>query len=169
MSSFWADFFFIFLSFVAILSALYVVSTENLVRAAFALFFTLFSVAGLYALLSADFIAVVQVMIYVGGVLVLIIFGILLTKTVYDMKLYDKKLSKFWAGIVVVVFGFVMSEMIFGTGWLTKQNTSIQPITEKLGNIFLSRYLLPFELASVLLLVAIVGALFIARREVKGK
>ncbi len=169
MSSFWADFFFIFLSVVAVFSALYVVLTENLVRAAFALFFTLFAVAGLYALLSADFIAVVQVMIYVGGVLVLIIFGILLTKTVYDMKLYDKRMSKYAAGIIVVIFAVVLGRMIFKTDWLLREGTTIQPITEKLGNIFLSRYLLPFEVASVLLLVAIVGALFIARREVKEK
>ncbi len=169
MNGFWVNFFFILLSLTAILSALYVVLTNNLVRAAFALFFTLFSVAGLYAILSADFIAVVQVMIYVGGILVLIIFGILLTRTVFDMSLYDKKMSKFWAGVIVVIMALIFLKVIFGTDWLVRSGTTIQPVTARLGNIFLSRYLLPFEVASVLLLVAIVGALFIARREVKKR
>ncbi len=167
MSTFWANFFFVLLSLVAIFSALYVVLSNNIVRAAFALFFTLFSVAGLYMLLSADFIAVVQLMIYVGGILVLIIFGILLTKTVYDLRVYDKRMSKYWAGLLIVLFGWVIFRIIYKTDWLIQSGTTIQPITAKLGNIFLSRYLLPFELASIVLLVAIVGALFIARREVK--
>ena len=169
MNGFWPNFFFIILALVAVFSALYVVLTENLVRSAFALFFTLFSVAGLYALLSADFIAVVQIMVYVGGILILIIFGILLTKTVYDMKVYDKRMSKFWAGLLVIIFAAILFKIIGGTQWLLKENPPIKPMTANLGNIFLSRYILPFEIASVVLLVAVVGALFIARREVKEK
>ena len=167
MNTFWANFFFILFSLTAIMSAVYVVASKNLVRAAFSLFFTFFSVAGLYALLSADFLAVVQILVYVGGILILVIFGILFTKSASDLSVYDTRTSNIVSAILVILFSGIFYKMIFGTDWfIADKIPDFQPTTANLGNLFLSRYLLPFEVASVVLLVALIGSLFIARREV---
>jgi NADH-quinone oxidoreductase subunit J len=72
---------------ITVVPAVIVVTTKNIIYAAFALMFTLFGVAGLYVFLSADFLAAVQVLIYVGGILVLILFGVMLTRGILDLKL----------------------------------------------------------------------------------
>ena len=84
-----AVFFYLFAALI-VGSALLVVLLRNIVRSAFALFFTLFGVAGIYILLGADFVGVTQVLIYIGGVLILIVFGVMLTHNVYSVDIFNK-------------------------------------------------------------------------------
>jgi NADH-quinone oxidoreductase subunit J len=166
--------------------AVIVVTTKNIVYAAFALMFTLFGIAGLYVFLSADFLAAVQVLIYVGGILVLILFGVMLTSGALDMKLKVERgqiIPGIIASLVILILLFVV---IVKTPWNPLTESQIQQMqsdkdtdtTEEIGTQLIGRgenkdgkvtgeFLLPFEIASVLLLVAIIGAALICRREVK--
>jgi NADH-quinone oxidoreductase subunit J len=146
-------------------SAIIVVSARNIVYSAFALLFTFFGVAGLYVLLNADFIAVTQVLIYVGGILVLIIFGIMLTTKVFDVPVRTETLH---VGPAIVVTGAIMGTLvgvILKTKWFNVMNVQWENTTKKIGEKLMTDFLLPFEVASVVLLVALLGAVIIARKE----
>lgn len=146
-------------------SAIVVVSARNIVYSAFALLFTFFGVAGLYVLLNADFIAVTQVLIYVGGILVLIIFGIMLTTKVFDVPVRTETLH---VGPAIVVTGAIMGTLvgvILKTKWFNVMNVQWENTTKKIGEKLMTDFLLPFEVASVVLLVALLGAVIIARKE----
>ncbi len=146
-------------------SAIIVVSARNIVYSAFALLFTFFGVAGLYVLLNADFIAVTQVLIYVGGILVLIIFGIMLTTKVFDVPVRTETLH---VGPAIVVTGAIMGTLvgvILKTKWFNVMNVQWENTTKKIGEKLMTDFLLPFEVASVVLLVALLGAVMIARKE----
>ncbi len=146
-------------------SAIIVVSARNIVYSAFALLFTFFGVAGLYILLNADFIAVTQVLIYVGGILVLIIFGIMLTTKVFDVPVRTETLH---VGPAIVITGAIMGTLvgvILKTKWFNVMNVQWESTTKKIGEKLMTDFLLPFEIASVVLLVALLGAVIIARRE----
>ena len=95
-----SDFIFIFISFFLIASALGVCTSKNLVHAAVYLFFCLFMVAGLYILLYADFLAAVQVIVYVGGILVLIIFGVMLTNKLENPSINIASINQFVASLL---------------------------------------------------------------------
>ncbi len=148
-------------------SALGVVLLENIVYSAFLLGGTFISIAGLYFLLNADFVAAAQILIYVGAVNVLILFAIMLVNKRENFK----PVPKSWirrSATALVCFGIfaLLSTMVVSTPWALSSatpagNSSIVVI----GLHFFSDYLLPFELASVLLLMALVGAVVLARRE----
>jgi NADH-quinone oxidoreductase subunit J len=145
-------------------SAALVVYGKNLIHSAFALLFTFFGVAVLYVLLGADFLAGAQLLIYVGGILVLLLFGVMLTHRVYDM---DLKTATFQvvpgAAVAVAVFTTLVT-LIYRTPWasagivIEEANT-----TEFIGRLFMTTYVLPFEAASILLLVALIGAAMLVR------
>ena len=106
------DFAFIGLTLMTLLSAFFVVTSSNLVRSAVALLFTLFGTAGLYIYLYADFIAATQIVIYVGGILVLIIFGVMLTNKIDDPKLSNPSQNQLIAGVfclLLLIFQFQIS------------------------------------------------------------
>lgn len=149
-------------------SALMVVFLRNLLHAAVALFFCLCGVAALYILLGADYLGVAQLLIYAGGILVLLIFGIFLTSRIYDAKSEFEERKNFWLqglGIAVLVFG-VSSMVISKTPWPSKEPVH-SATTAGIGELFLTKYLLPFELISVLLLLAMIGAVILVRKELK--
>ncbi|CUS77842.1 NADH dehydrogenase subunit J [Candidatus Kryptonium thompsonii] len=153
------------LAFITVGSAIVVVSSRNIIYSAFALLFTFFGVAGLYVLLNADFIAVTQVLIYVGGILVLIIFGVMLTTKVFDVPVKTETLH---VGPAIVVTGAIMGTLfgvILKTKWFDILNVQWDGTTKKIGERLMTDFLLPFEVASVVLLVALLGAVIIARRE----
>lgn len=158
----------IFYLFVAVtlVSAVIVVLTRNVVRSAFALLFTLMGVAAMYAFLMADFLAVTQVMVYVGGILVLIVFGVMLTNRQISVDIKTSSVQTVPAIAVVGALAGTLSGIIWSAQWTTlpelKEASATAPV---IGEMFLSDYLLPFEIASVILLVALVGAAMIARRE----
>jgi NADH-quinone oxidoreductase subunit J len=153
------------LAFVTVGSAAVVVLARSIIYSAFALLFTFFGVAGLYVLLGADFLAATQLLIYVGGILVLLLFGVMLTHKLYDLDL-KSEVTQFWPGVFIAAGLFIV---LFATArrteWVTATPRPPAPTTEAIGKMFLGQFLLPFEAASVLLLVALIGAAMIVRRK----
>ena len=151
---------------VAIGSAIVVVFSRNIVRSAFALLFTLVSVAAFYVLMMADFVGIVQLLLYVGGILVLIIFGVMLTNRQISVDIREKPFQTLPALIISSMIGGILAGAMWGAVWPSA--AADQPTAASapaIGELFLTSYLLPFETASVLLLVALVGAVLMARRE----
>jgi NADH-quinone oxidoreductase subunit J len=146
-------------------SAAVVVLARSLIYSAFALLFTFFGVAGLYVLLGADFLAATQLLIYVGGILVLLLFGVMLTHKIYELDLRSE-VTQFlpgaiiWSGILALLL-----VTIFRTRWRIGPGRAPLATTREIGEQFLGAYLLPFEASSVLLLVALIGAAMIVRRR----
>jgi len=164
------DFVFYFFALIVIISASIVVFSRNIIYAAFSLLFTFFGVAGIYVLLNADFLAVVQLLIYVGGILILLVFGVMLTNKVVNVDIKTGTMQVLPAAILVAAIAGTLCGIFYATGWLVVEEIPENTSTiEKLGEMFLTNYLLPFELASVILVVALIGAAMIARREKSEK
>ncbi|MGV8880246.1 MAG: NADH-quinone oxidoreductase subunit J [Sphingobacteriaceae bacterium] len=162
-------------------SALYVALSANLVRSIFMFFLTLFSLAGLYVFALADFVAITQVVIYVGGVLVLMLFAFLLSNKALlnDLKKHTTGLITFHnlpAFLVAAIFLIVLVNGTLKSGidqlsWINAAGSNtFQPTDYTIQNIginLMTRYLLPFEVISILLLMALIGAAHLARKEKK--
>src|SRR5258705_7316614 len=148
-------------------SGFMVVTTRNLVHAALWLVSTLFGVAVTYALLNATFLAVVQVVVYIGAIAILFIFAVMLTRK--DMRDQGPQMNRnWWAGalISVLVFGGLLF-LLQGWSGLSKTAAAIPSgfdAVAELGNALVSpdAFVLPFEVASVLLVAALVGAVYVA-------
>jgi NADH-quinone oxidoreductase subunit J len=145
-------------------SAAAVVLSRTLIYSAFALLVTFFGVAGLYVLLGADFLAATQLLVYVGGILVLLLFGVMLTHRIYDLDLRSETTQQLPGLIVAGGLFFVLAYLALHTEWPGVSRPPA-PTTAAIGRLFLGEYLLPFEAASVLLLVALMGAAMIVRRK----
>jgi NADH-quinone oxidoreductase subunit J len=147
-----------------LLGGLAVVTLRNLLHSALALAATFIGVAGLYFLLQAEFIAVVQVLLYIGAVTVLMIFAIMLTERLTEKRL-KQFTGKWWvtAPMALVLFAALIVPAVLNTTWLERPNEAIpaEPVAT-LGEKLMTTYVLPFEVASVLLLVALVGAIVVA-------
>jgi NADH:ubiquinone oxidoreductase subunit 6 (subunit J) len=172
---------FYLMGFIALASAVFIAATKNLVRSVFMFFVTLMALAGLYVLALADFVAITQIVIYVGGILVLIIFAFMLSgrESLASLQHQDNKfisVSKLPALLLAVLFFVVMLNILFKSdinnlGWVQKamaQNNTIKPGDAMIGNIgvnLMSHYLLPFEAISILLMMALVGAAHLSRKE----
>jgi NADH-quinone oxidoreductase subunit J len=157
---------FYILAMMVIASCAVVVFARDIVHSVFALFFTLVSVAGFFALLGADFLAVTQVVVYVGGILVLLLFGILLTsRTPLILGLTPQRTYLLATAAGAVVFAILM--VIVGrTDWVeAAAKSEPQPTVEALGQLLLGRYLFPFEFSSLTLLAALIGAAYLVRRD----
>ena len=149
-----------------VVTAFWVVTARNLVHSAVALMGTLFGVAGLYIFLYADFLAAVQVVIYVGGILVLIIFGVMLTQKIATAVVVQSSMPNRFLAAVVVSFLFIgLSALMFRTPWHRGELAETTGTVATIGTSLLTRYLLHFEVASILLLVALLGAAYLSRRE----
>ncbi len=170
---------FIFLGLITVTSAWFVAASGNLVRSVFMFFVTLFCIAGLYVFALADFVAITQIVIYVGGVLVLMLFTFMLSSKETLEKLEERKhkyfsLKQLPALLVALVFLWVLANAVFKLNpdqlrWIqsTKSNT-FQPQDNTVTNIginLMTSYLLPLEAVSILLLMALVGAAHLARKE----
>lgn len=164
-----SDVLFYALALFTVFSASIVAFSQNLIYSAFSLLGTLLGVAGLYVFLAADYLAVIQVMIYIGGVLVIILFAVFMTEKIEAVNVSNRSLS---LAAAIPVAGLLISTLVYftlSTPWAKLEVLSANPITRKLGDAFLGRYLLPFEVASIVLLVAIIGAVLIARRQIRNK
>jgi NADH-quinone oxidoreductase subunit J len=164
-------------------AAAVVVLARSLIYSAFALLFTFFGVAGLYVLLGADFLAATQLLVYVGGILVLLLFGVMLTHKLYDLDLKSEVTQFLPAAIIcgglliLLAWPYEMwltlprlgrlhlLGMLWQTSWATGTGRPPAATTAEIGRLFMGSYLLPFEAASVLLLVALMGAAMIVRRR----
>ena len=158
------DFIFIILAITTVLSSIYVVTSKNLVRSAVALFFTLFGMAGFYVMLYADFVAGAQILIYVGGVLVLIIFGVMLTNKMDKPSIANSSRNQIVAGIVSIVFFMVQAIVILTTPW-ENDGVVLDETVKEIGRMLMKEYILPFEIVSILLLAALIGAATLARKK----
>lgn len=142
-----------------------VFSIRNLIRAALALTTVLGGVALMYALLGADFLAVAQLVVYVGAIMVLIIFAIFMTPGQIDVPGLVGQGQRLGALLVSVAVGAVSVYVVITTPWRTRDTLLDIPTAESIGGLMLTRYVLPFEIASLLLTVALIGAIVIAREE----
>jgi NADH-quinone oxidoreductase subunit J len=160
--------FFVF-AFMTVASAFIVVFSKNMIYSAFALLFTFFGVAGLYVLLQADFLAVTQILIYVGGILVLLLFGVMLTNKVINVELKGGSMNTIPALMLVAVVAGTLGGLFYSTwkGTPAPAATTLATTTKTLGEMLMTGYLLPFEIASVILLVALIGAAMFARKKSK--
>lgn len=145
-------------------SAFLVVLSQNLIYSAVALLFTFMGVAGLYVFMMADFIAATQIVIYVGGVLVLIIFGIMLTQRIRDVRISHTSMQRGIGGVVVALIFLGLIRMIWTSPWYLESSPEIEGTVAGIGKLLMVEYLLPFEVASVLLLAALMGAAMLSRR-----
>jgi len=149
-------------------SAVVVAFARTLVRSVVGLLGTLAGVAGLYALLSADLLAALQLLVSVGGTLVLFLFAAMLTSGVDPAASSNlpgrRKLAFYATSLLVVAFATVAIRTV----WPTPVLSSV-PSTVRLGHALLGEYVLPFELASLVLLASLIGAVSVARRAVKDQ
>ncbi|OOQ57202.1 NADH-quinone oxidoreductase subunit J family protein [Mucilaginibacter pedocola] len=176
-----AQILFYIMAFVTLGSALVVAISKNLVRSIFMFFVTLFGLAGLYVLAVADFVAVTQIVIYVGGILVLILFAFMLSgKQTLDAVAQQQNkfisLGNLYAFILAALFLVVMVNVVFKADvnalpWVktAKETGNVIPVNQSginnIGINLMTRYLLPFEAISILLMIALVGAAHLSRKE----
>ncbi|MHC2992140.1 NADH-ubiquinone/plastoquinone oxidoreductase chain 6 [Pontibacter sp. HJ8] len=161
----------------AILSGGYMVLTRNLLYAGFSLLLTLLSVAAIYVLLFADFVAVTQLMVYVGGVLVLILFGIMLSTRVHDKSVMSENVNRGWgmtvALLTLIGLGYTIWQTNFSSlSWMQLANTDVlgeqKSTVQSIGIKLMTDFVLPFEVTSLLLLIALIGAAYIATDKQKA-
>ncbi|MFA5831959.1 MAG: NADH-quinone oxidoreductase subunit J [Bacteroidota bacterium] len=159
---------FYFFAVVTVASAALVVFSRNIVYSAFSLLFTFFGVAGIYVLLNADFLAITQLLIYVGGILVLLLFGVMLTTNTVSIDIKSGSLNVLPAVSVVAAIAGLLAGLFWTSDWFVSKQMgelTVQTTSKDIGTALITTHLLPFEIASVILLVAIVGAAMMARRE----
>ncbi|MFQ5665838.1 MAG: NADH-quinone oxidoreductase subunit J [Candidatus Binatia bacterium] len=152
---------------VTVVSAAGVAFSPNIVYSAFSLMGTFMGVAGLYVFLAADFVAVIQVLIYVGGILVLLLFAVMLTHSIGDVRVSNRSVGRLPAMLVIAAVTVVMGMAVTQADWKHLVPAAPKPTVYTIGNAFLGGYLLPFELASVVLLAALIGAVILSRKELK--
>jgi NADH:ubiquinone oxidoreductase subunit 6 (subunit J) len=156
---------FYLLSFAIIVSALAVVTLRNIFHCALFLILCLFCVAGIYVMLYAEFIAVVQVLLYVGAVAILIIFAIMLTSKLAGRHAAMTNEQTFIGTFMSLILMAGLLYAFTGTFFRLSSEAPPQKTTLIIGRLLMTDFVLPFELVSVLLLAALIGAIVIARRE----
>lgn len=171
---------FYFFAAAALVSALLAAILRNVVRSVFLFFITLFSMAGLFVFALADFVAITQIVVYVGGVLVLMIFAFLLSnrELLNDQESSDKEkglaVHFLPAILIAAVFFLVLAFVVYQTdpdrlGWVQQSGDRLLRPSDNtvhyIGVNIMTRYLIPFEVVSILLMLALVGAAHLARKE----
>lgn len=161
------DIAFLILAAFTLISAAGVTFSRKIIYSGFSLLGTFGGAAGLFVLLSSDFVAVTQVLIYVGGVLILILFAVMLTQRIGDVNLTNISVN-YKIGIPVVgSLAIFLISLLSGVTWVTKDPETYQSLVQPIGHALLKEYLLPFEVISFVLLGALIGAIVMVRREVK--
>src|SRR5437879_4691491 len=157
---------------IAVISAIMVITRHNVVHSAAFLGATLFAVAGIFLTLHAEFVAGVQVIVYVGGILVLFVFVIMLIAV--ERSVHERQYNKQWT-IALITSAILILEIAYGL--YRGRDSLVLPAvvppaaaaaggnSEQVGTALYTSYLLPFEIASILLLVAIVGAVVLSKKR----
>ncbi len=140
------------------------VFSKNIIHSAFALMFTLGGLAVFYALLYAGFVAVTQLLVYVGGILVLILFGVMLTTQGYFDKVQTRTVNLLPATIFAAIIGILLIFVYLSTDWTLNPLEDGEVTLTGLGELLLTDFMLPFQVTGVLLLLAIIGAVLMAAR-----
>jgi NADH-quinone oxidoreductase subunit J len=155
------------LAFVLVAAAIMAVTVRNIFHAAIYLIVALFSVAGFFILLHAEFLAAVQVLIYVGAVAVLIIFAVMLTTRLTDVRVRTQNEQVGIGAIVAAAIFVTVAVTLRSTVWPLSEVPAATDNVRALGRLIMTRFVLPFEIVSVLLLAAMIGAIVIAVKEEK--
>lgn len=155
------------ITFVVVGSALAVVLLRNIVHSALFLIVTFVGVSGIYLLLQADFLAAVQLLVYAGAVAILIVFGVMLTVRgdIKNSNMFNNyRLS---AAALALVFFLLVERIVLKTDWVLSTAAVPDSTVAPIAHALLSDFVVPFEAAAVLLLVAMIGAILLARGEGK--
>src|ERR1700751_1666936 len=162
---------FFFFAALAVISAAMVVTRRNVVESAIFLVTALLATAGIFLQLHAEFLFIVQVILYAGGIMVLFVFVIMLINL--DVSLHQIQFNRqWWLGILIaLVVGAQLvlavsiseSKVFFGT---PAPASALEPSTQLVGKVLFTEYMLPFEVASILLLVAMIGAVVMAKKRI---
>ncbi len=158
---------FVILSAIALIGALGVVTTRNLFRAALFLVLSFIGVAGFYVLLEAEFLAMVQILVYVGAIAILIIFAIMLSQRLMSPEYKASNEQWLWALVAAVALFAILAFILLRVSWPAAEASVPSGTISELGQALVDpdQFLLVFEVASVLLLAALVGAVIIARER----
>ena len=162
-------FFFYLLSGMAVVSGLLVITRRNAVHSALALIVTLLAVSGLYLMLYAPFVAGVQIIVYAGGIMVLFLFVIMLVNLERNIK--ERQFNRMWpVGLLAACALLALIMSVFAKGKKLFQEPGL-PLaegnnTQRIGELLYGNYMFAFEIASLLLLVAIVGAVIMAKKRI---
>ena len=164
-----ADAAFYLIAGITVGSAAVVAFARNIVYSAVALLGTFAGIVGLYFYLAADFVAVVQLLVYIGGILVLTIFAVMLTHRIADVKISNRVVAPLPALALAGVIFLTMARAILEASWKTAEAPAAAagPTTYAIGDAFLGPYVLPFELASLVLLAAVIGSIVLSRKAVR--
>jgi NADH-quinone oxidoreductase subunit J len=162
-------FFFYLLSGLAVIGGVLVITRRNAVHSALALIVTLLAVSGLYLMLYAPFVAGVQIIVYAGGIMVLFLFVIMLVNIERTVK--ERQFNRIWpAGVLaaVALLGLFVSVYVKGKGLFPEHNLPLPETsnTQQIGVMLYGNYMFSFEIASLLLLVAILGAVIMAKKRI---
>lgn len=157
---------FVLLGLIAIAGGVLMINLTKVMHMMIALVFTFISIAGIYLLLSAEFLAVVQIMIYSGAITIIMLFGIMLTN---HRDVSVSQAHFFRKGLILIGIAGFAGAVYYGIYDLKFLNTNDAALhvanTEKIGIEIYTKYIIPFELVSVLLLVALVGAIILAKKD----
>ena len=145
-------------------SAVLTVTSRNLVHAALFLAATLAGIGGVFLVLHADFVALVQLLVYVGAIAVLFLFGLMLTRAPIGREALDSQNRGLGLGVALAMFG-VLTALIIGAFGDTPASELAGPDIAEIGLAIFSTWVLPFEVLSMLLLAALIGAILLSRRE----
>lgn len=161
-----------FFIFFGVLAAIYAVNSSSVVKAVFAMFATFFSVSAMLVLAHAEFIAIAHLMIYIGGIIVVMIFAMMLSsKNIIDDKISTPKdsstfkFTKFISGIASIAIFVLLAKVILSQNNIQPKNGSSVNSIQQIGVQLLSNYAFPLEIISLLLLVALMAASIITRKE----
>lgn len=150
---------------ITVLPLIYILATRNVIRAVFSLAFSFLGLAGLYVLMQAEFMAVVQLLIYAGGIIVLMVFGLMLTKTTLDQGFITSHRYPILGSLItlalVITLSILATQSHFKTGDLAVGHDPIYQI----GRLYLTDFIIAFEVVAFLLLVALVGASYLAKKS----
>ncbi|XOV93825.1 MAG: NADH-quinone oxidoreductase subunit J [Bacteroidota bacterium] len=159
------DILFYVFSVITIAPVIYILVTRNVIRAVFSLAFSFLGLSGLYILMSAEFMAVVQLLIYAGGIIVLMVFGLMLTKTTNNEGFITRHRSPVLGSLLVLILiislSFFAAQSKFAVGELVVFDNQIASI----GKFYLTDFIIAFEVVAFLLLVALVGASYLAKKS----
>lgn len=153
------------LATLAVVTAIMVVTGRNLFHAAMFLGAFLMGIAGFYFLLDADFVGIMQVFVYVGGVVVVLLFGIMLTSQMTNVRLVSGFMRKGSTMIAIVALVGLLTSVFKKASFYVSSAEPAKDTISLVGELFMTDYVLPFEVISILLLVAVIGAIIVAREE----
>jgi NADH-quinone oxidoreductase subunit J len=152
-------------SLVTLGAALAVVTNRNILHSAFYLILAFVGVASVYVLLEAPFIAVVQILVYIGAIAILIIFAIMLTRRLMSKDMLQRNAQWVWSALGAAGLFIALGWIVYNVNWPVVDQAVPDDAITVLGQELLTKYVVPFEIASLLLVAALVGAILIGRER----